>query len=29
MVRVMSTERKVGVVTRKGCSGIEVEDKGN
>jgi hypothetical protein len=29
MVRVMSMERKVGVVTRKGCSGIEVEDNDN
>jgi hypothetical protein len=27
MVRVMSMERKVGFVTGKGCSGIEVQDK--
>jgi hypothetical protein len=29
MVRVESMGRKVGVVTGKGCSGIEVADKDN
>jgi hypothetical protein len=29
MVRLMSMERKVGFVTGKGCSDIEVEDKNN
>jgi hypothetical protein len=29
MVRVMSVERKVGVVTRKGGRGIEAEDNDN
>lgn len=29
MVRIMSMERKGGVVTGKGCSGTEVEDKDN